>query len=620
MKLYLRILSFVRPYIAVILLATFASLFYVTFNSASVWLTASLVNTIFKEQPVAEEVQPPAETAEELNLNQQLKKYTKKLIYRDTPIETLKVLCFVILITFVLKNVFFYLQGLGIGYVNNRIIKDVRDQLYSGLHALSMSFFDTHRAGNISSVLINDVNEMKSSISKSFSKLLVEPINILVMVGLLFIISWKLTLMAIVILPISAFLITKIGQSLRRKSSRTYKQIAEVMGILHEMLNNIRIVKAFATEDYENKRFKDATEHHFYLSFRHRKLSVLSSPLNEILGVSIGVVLLWYGGLQVLQAHTLTSEDFIRFIILLFALLQPLKAMSGVNNTIQSGLAAAERIFGILDREPEIREPKHPVRFTEFKENIRYEDVSFRYDDEWVLRDINLEIKKGEIVAFVGPSGAGKSTMVDLVPRFYDVDKGRVSVDGVDVREYELRSLRQSLGIVTQETILFNDTIAYNIGYGMDEVAQNEIVEAAKAANAHGFIERLPEGYETNIGDRGIKLSGGQRQRISIARALLKNPPILILDEATSSLDTESEQLVQNAIDQLMKERTTLVIAHRLSTITHANKIVVMEAGRIVETGDHKTLLAKGGVYRRLYDMQFSNHTSPDDELESPTE
>lgn len=619
MKLYLRILSFVRPYIAVILLATFASLFYVTFNSASVWLTASLVNTIFKEQPVAEEVQEP-EPTESLNLNQQLKRYTKKLIYRDTPVETLKVLCFIILITFVMKNVFYYLQGLGIGYVNNRIIKDVRDQLYSGLHNLSMSFFDKHKAGNISSILINDVNEMKSSISKSFSKLLVEPINILVMVGLLFIISWKLTLMAIVILPISAFLITKIGQSLRRKSRRTYKQIAEVMGILHEMLNNIRIVKAFATEDYENKRFKEATHHHFFLSFRKKKLSVLSSPLNEILGVSIGVVLLWYGGLQVLQAQTLTSEDFIRFIILLFALLQPLKAMSGVNNTIQSGLAAAERIFGILDREPDIQQPEKPVRFTEFNQNIRYEDVSFRYDDEWVLQDIDLEINKGEIVAFVGPSGAGKSTMVDLVPRFYDVGKGRVTVDGVDVCEYDLKSLRQSLGIVTQETILFNDSIAYNIGYGLEDVSLEEIKEAAKAANAHGFIKQLPAGYETNIGDRGIKLSGGQRQRLSIARALLKNPPILILDEATSSLDTESEQLVQNAIDQLMKKRTTLVIAHRLSTITHANKIVVMEAGRIVETGDHKTLLEKGGDYRRLYDMQFSNHASPDDELESPTE
>lgn len=597
------------------LLATTASIFYVLFNSASVWLTASLVNTIFEDRPVAEEVVDNTQPAE-LNLNQHLKQYTKKLIYRDDPIDTLKVLCFVILATFILKNIFYYLQGLGIGFVNFRIIRDVRDQLYTKLHTLSMSFFDKHRAGNISSILINDVNEMKSAVSQSFRKLLVEPINIIVMVTLLFIISWQLTLMAIIILPISAILITKIGQSLRRKSSRTYQQIAEVMGILHEMLNNIRIVKAFATEDYENKRFKSATHRHFELAFRHQRLSVVSSPLNEILGVTIGVVLLWYGGLQVLEAQALTAEDFIRFIILLFALLQPLKAMSGVNNVIQSGMAAAERIFGILDREPEITEPEDAVKFTEFSEAIVYDDISFKYDDEWVLQDINLEVNKGDIVAFVGPSGAGKSTMVDLVPRFYDVEKGQITIDGIDVREYDLQSLRQSLGIVTQETILFNDTIAYNIGYGLEEVSLDDIKEAARAANAHDFIENLPEGYQTNIGDRGIKLSGGQRQRISIARALLKNPPILILDEATSSLDTESEQLVQNAIDQLMQDRTTLVIAHRLSTVTHADKIVVMEAGRIVETGDHQTLLAKDGVYRRLYDMQFANHVTPEDAVE----
>lgn len=604
MKLYLRLLQFVKPYLVYVLLSLAASLLYVTFDSTSVWLTASLINTIFEDQPVVEEVTTDQPSAD-LSLNEQLKQSTKKLIYRGNPIDTLKTLCIIILITFLLKNLFFYLQGLGMAFVNNKIIQDVRDRLYEKLQSLSMTFFDTHKAGNISSILINDVNAMRSSISQSFSKLLVEPLRILVMVGLLFIISWKLTLMAIVVLPISAILITKIGQSLRRKSSRTYKQIAEVMGILHEILNNIRIVKAFATEDYENRRFQKATEHHFSLSFRRKRLDVLSSPLNELLGVGIGVILLWYGGLQVLQYQTLTSEDFIRFIILLFALLQPLKSMSGVNNTIQSGLAAAERIFSIIDRTPDIVEKPDAVPFREFKHGIRYENVSFRYEKEWVLKNVNLNIRKGEVTAFVGPSGAGKSTMVDLVPRFYDVEKGSVSIDGIDVREYQVRSLRESLGIVTQETILFNDTIAYNIGYGLDHVSDREIREAAEAANAAGFIEELPSGYETRIGDRGIKLSGGQRQRISIARALLKNPPILILDEATSALDTESEQLVQHAIDELMRQRTTLVIAHRLSTITHADNIVVMKQGEIVETGPHQKLVQQEGLYRKLYDMQF---------------
>jgi len=604
MNLYFRLLRFVRPYVVYVMLALAASLLYVTFDSASVWLTASLVNTLFEEQPVAEEV-TSEQPSQDLSINQRMKNYTKQLIYRGDPVDTLKTLCIVILITFLLKNIFYYLQGLGMGFVNHKIIQDVRDRLYEKLHALSLKFFDMHKAGNISSILINDVNAMRDSISKSFSKLLVEPLRIIVMTALLFIISWKLTLMAIVILPLSAILITKIGQSLRRKSSRTYQQIAEVMGILHEMLNNIRIVKAFATEDFENRRFRKSTGLHFRLAFRRERLKVLSSPLNEILGVGIGVLLLWYGGLQVLEYQTLTSEDFIRFIILLFALLQPLKSMSGVNNTIQSGLAAAERIFGILDRTPDVENKPDPVPFREFTREIRYEDVWFRYEDEWVLQDINLDIQKGEVVAFVGPSGAGKSTMVDLVPRFYDVDQGSVSVDKIDVRDYELKSLRESLGIVTQETILFNDTIAYNIGYGLDHVSDTEIREAAKAANAAEFIEQLPRGYDTHIGDRGIKLSGGQRQRISIARALLKNPPILILDEATSALDTASEQLVQRAIDELMRERTTLVIAHRLSTVTHADKIVVMEAGEIVETGSHQHLLETDGLYRKLYDMQF---------------
>lgn len=606
MKIYARILTFLRPYTGVILLSLVASLFYVIFNSASVWFTASLINTIFEEEPVATEVQQPAPAS--LSLNDRLKYETKQLIYRDNPVDTLKVLCIVILGIFILKNLFYYAQGLGMGYVNLKVIQDARDRLYEKFNILSMSFYDKQRTGNLSSVVINDVNAMNNSINNSFSQLLVQPINILFMIIMLFIISWRLTLMAIIILPLSAVLIAKIGQSLRRKSTRTYRQIAEVMSLLQEMLHNIRIVKAFATEDYENKRFRQATDKHFFLSFRHKKLSVLSSPLNEILGVAIGVVLLWYGGVQVLQHQTLTSQDFISFILYLFMLLQPLKSMSGVNNMIQTGVAAAERIFHILDTEVEIKEAPHPIRIKDFHESIEYNDVFFKYEDEWILKDINLTISKGEVIAFVGPSGAGKSTIVDLVPRFYDVNKGSVMIDGINVKKLSLRSLRNLLGIVTQETILFNDTILNNIAYGLEAADEEAVKEAARLANADEFITDLPNGFYTNIGERGLKLSGGQRQRVSIARALLKNPPILILDEATSALDTESEQLVQSAIDKLMKDRTTLVIAHRLSTIIDADKIVVLEKGRIVEQGDHETLLENNGAYRRLYDLQFKSH------------
>lgn len=607
MKLYLRILSFVKPYTGQLTLALVASLFYVIFNSASIWLTASLINTIFEDKPVATQVESQPQPATP-NLNQQLKQKTKQLIYRKDPIDTLKVLCIVILGTFLFKNVFFYIQGLSMGFVNLKIIQDLRDRLYEKLNVLSMSFYDQNRAGNLSSILINDVTSVKSSISKSFTKLIVEPINILVMVSLLFVISWRLSLVAIIVIPVSAFFIVKIGQSIRRKSRRINVQIAEVMTILHEMLNNVRIVKAFATEDYENERFQKSNLRHFFLEFRRTKLSALTSPINEVLGVGIGVVLLWYGGLQVLHHQSLTSEDFIRFIIILFAMLQPLKSMSGVNNVIQNGLAAAERIFGVLDSPVEIEDKPNAKKITEFHDTIAYNDVSFRYEDEWVLQDIDFKIKKGQVVAFVGPSGAGKSTVVDLLPRFYEVDSGSITVDGTDVRDLTQKSLRQLLGIVTQETILFNDTIAYNISYGMEDVSQASIEEAARAANAYDFITKMPKGFETQIGDRGIKLSGGQRQRLSIARALLKNPPILILDEATSSLDTESEQLVQSAIDQLMHERTTLVIAHRLSTVIHADIILVLQDGQIVERGDHQTLLEQEGVYKRLYDIQFANN------------
>lgn len=610
MRIYLRMMRFVLPYWKVLICGLLASLLYVVFNSSSAWLTASFVNVIFPksiEQSVKTELSV-SETTQNMSANDRLKGLTRKLIIKDSPLETLKTLCIIIFITFFLKNVFFYLKGILLGYIQLRLITDLRNKLYSHLHKLSFSFFDRKRSGEISSIILNDVGVMRRSFSVSFNKLLVEPINILIFTIILFIISWQLTLMVIVILPVTGFIITKIGQSIRRKSIRTSRQIAGIMSILSETLYGIRVVKAFAMEKFETNRFLCETRKYFRLLFRRTKLRTISTPLNETLGVLIGVFLLWYGGAQVLSGTGLESEDFIRFVIMLFAIMQPIKSLNNVNIDIQQGIASATRVFSILDEEPDITEKQDAIRLTGFNERVEYNHVSFNYDisKDNILSDVNFEIKRGEVVAIVGHSGAGKSTLVDLLPRFYDLNGGSIKIDGIDIRDVTFESLRSLMGIVTQETILFNDTIFNNIAYGMEDANPEHVEAAAKAANALEFINDFPDKFQTVIGDKGTRLSGGQRQRLAIARALLKNPPILILDEATSSLDSESEQKVQMAIDRLVKDRTVLVIAHRLSTIHNADKIIVLEKGKVVETGTHSKLLQKDGSYKYFYNTQIN--------------
>jgi subfamily B ATP-binding cassette protein MsbA len=414
-------------------------------------------------------------------------------------------------------------------------------------------------------------------------------------------------LLAVVILPVSLFTIAKIGQSIRRKSVRTSKQIAGIMAILNETINGIRVVKAFAMEQFEKRRFFSETHKYFKMTFRRTRLRAISSPINETFGVGVGVILLWIGGNHVLAGTGIEAEDFIRFILLLFAILHPIKTLNTVNADIQEGLASAGRVFSILDEKSDIVEKPNATQINSFKSEIHFENVTHQYNtvNDEVLKDINFTVKKGDIIAIVGHSGAGKSTLVDLLPRFYDVKKGRITIDGTDIRDVTLSSLRSVMGIVTQETILFNDTIFNNIAYGMSDADPGAVKAAARAANADEFIEEFTDKYDTIIGEKGSRLSGGQAQRIAIARALLKNPPILILDEATSSLDSESEQKVQSAIDRLMKDRTVLVIAHRLATIQNANIIVVLDKGKIVEQGSHRELLNKGGLYKYFHDIQF---------------
>ena len=592
------------PYIV---LSSASALLFVLLNGISIWLTATLINNILLDFDSILKAQAEWAAKESLTPNESLKYWTNLAILRETPAESLRVLCLTILFVFFIKNIFLYLKNILLYMVQLNIVKDIRDKLYIHIQGLSLGYFHKEKTGSITSTIINDVEQLQSSLSIAFQKLFVEPINILIFATLLFIISWKLALIAIIIVPLAGIAIIAIGKSIRRKSRRTQKKISHIMQILGETLSSIRIVKAFVNEKEEIKKFSKETANYLNLHLKRARLDLIAAPITESFGVVIGVILLWYGGTEVIMQKGLIPEDFIRFILILFSILGPIKQMSNVNIKIQAGAASAERIFRLLDTEPQIVEIKNPIKLDKFKTSLEFKDVHFEYQEgsELVLDSISFKINKGEVVALVGPSGSGKSTIADLIPRFYDTTTGKITIDGNNIKNISLSSLRNNMGIVTQEVILFNDSIRNNISYAQGDKSDDLVKEAARAANALDFIENTPNGFETVVGERGVKLSGGQKQRIAIARALLKNPSILILDEATSALDTESEKKVQTAIESLMKDRTALVIAHRLSTVQKADKIIVIENGKVAETGSHETLFEKNGIYRRLYDLQF---------------
>ncbi len=603
---YKRLFMLAMPYWPLLLLSTLFAFIYVAFNGLSVWLTASLFNNILIDFDKLLASQHLV-VQENFSLNDQLKYWTNNLILRDTALESLKVLCLTLLFSILIKNISLYIKNISLTYIQYGILKKLSIRLYSHLQHMSLSYFDKNKSGELASIMVNDVSNMRAAVSISFQKLFVEPINILVFICLLFIINIKLALVATIIVPLTGVVIVYIGKSIRRKSKRTSEKIANIMSMMTENLNSIRIVKSFNMEKFETERFISEQKRYYRLLLRRAKLTTFSSPITELIGTTIGVILLWTGSYEVLVNNSMNSEDFIRFILILFSVLGPIRSLSNVSIQLQAGVASADRVFDVLDAPVTIYSKPESKNIKEFKERIVFENVGFNYENSKnILKDVSFNINKGTMMALVGASGAGKSTIADLIPRFYDVISGKITIDGVDIKDIELGSLRNLMGIVSQETILFNDTIGANIKYGLKNISDSKLEQAAKNANALDFILKQTDGFNTQIGERGIRLSGGQKQRLAIARALLRNPPILILDEATSSLDTESEYLVQKAIDALMVQRTVLVIAHRLSTIKKADSIIVMDNGQISAVGKHKDLLKENEIYSKLYNKQFS--------------
>jgi ATP-binding cassette, subfamily B, bacterial MsbA len=612
MRTYWRVLSYLRPYKRKLALSILFSIVFSVFSGLSIYLTIPLLETLFQSGGATPAVQPVSTVPSSLpgwlsTVKETLAGAFQQMIFRPDPRESLLNICLVILLAFFFKNLFGYLQSNLMTVVEQSLVRDLRDDLYRHIHQLPLAYFTNERTGNLISRIMNDVNVVNSGVSATFNTLIREPLLLVVYLTITLLISWQLTLLAFIVFPLTLGIIAWIGKRVRLQSGLVQERIADLTSVIHETITGVKVVKAFGMEEFENRKFRREGDGYLATVLKVTQIRNLASPATEFLSAAAGAVIVWYGGMQVLSHEAMKASEFLGFLFAMFQLMPPIKELTSVNNRIQEASAAGKRVFDILDTEPNISDAPGALKLHDFREGIEFRDVCFRYDGgDLVLTDIGFTIRKGEVVAIVGPSGSGKSTLVDLVPRFYDPASGTITIDGVNLRRVEIQSLRDMIGIVTQETILFNDTVRNNIAYGLDDCPMERIMRAAQAANAHNFIQDMPRGYDSVIGERGVKISGGERQRLALARAILKNPPILILDEATSALDTESELLVQQAIENLMSGRTSIVIAHRLSTIQHADRILVIDGGRIVEVGKHEELLKNaGGLYRKLYEMQF---------------
>lgn len=615
MKTYLRIISYIKPFWKYLIASIVFTILSALLDGASIYLSIPLLDTLFQQKGVSS-----GNSVQNINVMQEkagnwISQFINEItsgfrafIFSGSTAEILFKICLLIVIAFLGKNLFGYLQAYFLAHVEQGMIRNLRNEAYQHLHKLPMSFFKNERTGNLISRIMNDVNAVNSSVSAVFLNLIREPLKIIVFLGIAVAISWKLTLFSLVVLPFSLIIISYIGLILRKQSGLLQAKMADLTNRLHETITGVKIVKAFGMEEYENKKFFNETQNFFKLSLKITRIRNIASPTTEFLSVIVGVVIIYFGAQLVLVEKSITASQFIGFLFAIFQLMPPIKELSSVNNRIQESSAAADRIFEILDTEPNIKNVPNPISVNDFNDSIEFEHVYFKYDDseDYVLEDITFKAEKGKVIALVGSSGSGKTTLVDLIPRFYDPTEGRILLDGIDIKNIRIEDLRKLMGIVTQETVLFNESVRNNIAYGLANCSEEKIIEAAKAANAHNFIMELPQKYDTIIGEKGTKLSGGQRQRIAIARAILKNPPIMILDEATSALDNESEVLVQEAIERLMQDRTVFVIAHRLSTIRNADRILVIERGKIVQDGKHQDLIYEDdGIYKKLYELQF---------------
>ena len=601
------IFNYLKTYVAPVAVSIFFSLFSVMFSVFSLTMLIPFLSLLFDKLEKVTHAVPFAFNSTAILNN--VEYLMTKVIDEQGKTTALLYISIMAFLMFFTKNLFLYLSNFILAPVRNGVLRNIRNDIYLKLLVLPLGFYRHNKKGDIISRITNDVQDLDESMLKPLQTLFLQFITVTFYITALFVINYKLTFFVIVLLPIAALVIVSVSKKLKRMAPELQQRTGSLLSTVEETLSGLRVIKAFNAIDFSDKRFRESNNTYTRLKNSIYRRVDMASPMSEFLGTTFVIIILIYGGSLILGGKSdLNAATFITYLTLFTQIINPAKDLTSSYYSIQKGKAAIDRIKFIMDAEEVVVQKENALHLTEFKEQIEYKNLTFAYDkDNTVLDSINLLIPKGKSIAIVGPSGAGKSTMVDLIPRFYDCTAGALLIDGIPITDYVIDDVRALTGIVSQDTILFNDTIFNNIAFGVENVTEDDVINAAKIANAHQFIVDMQDGYNTNIGDRGGKLSGGQRQRISIARAVLKNPPILILDEATSALDTESEHLVQEALDKLMKGRTTIAIAHRLSTIKNMDEIIVLEKGTIVERGDHQTLISKNGIYKKLQDLQSFN-------------
>ena len=602
MKIYFRILKFANPYKIFILISLLTSILYVATNGISLWIVGSLLSSVMSDSIIIDHNITPASFTDKVN------QFLFSYIDTSNKMELLKFLSYSLIISFFFKNLFFYINNISLSYAQNGIIADIRNTIFEKYQNLSLKFFKKRKSSELTSIIIHDVGILKNTFHQTVQNLFNQPLNVLFFFITLLLINFYLTLICFIIIPISGYITVKLSSSIRRKAMRSSKQTATLMNIVIENISNIKIVKAFTNQTNQIRKFYEQNNNLFNKEFKLESLKFLNTPILDMIGALIGAVLLLVGGSLVLVDGNLSSDGFIKFFTFLFAMFQPAKKIANVNAEINRGISSAERVFNILDNnETEIYDDLSKNKINKL-DKLEFKGVSFAYEDNNVLSDINIDIKKGDFIALVGESGSGKTTFSDLILNFHELKNGVILINDIDIKNININSLRDKIGLVPQDNILFNDTVYNNIKLGNPNADENMIYESAKKANAYEFIDKMPDQFQTHIGEKGVKISGGQKQRLAIARAIIKNPDILILDEATSALDSKSENKIQSAIDSLSNETTLIVIAHRLSTIKKATQILFFDNGSIIEKGTHEELMNMNKKYKKLHDLQFGDN------------